>query len=512
MKNANILLLFFSGSLVFAFNCSETGAPPNGELLAHQHCASCHQFVAPDALPQEIWASGILPNMGYRLGIIDDKSAYDSLFLQGLDKSTANERGIYPQDPQLSDEEWDAIKGFYLGNSPIQATPNSKVDTLSVTDRFEVKRSAYTRRPPLTTMVQIVEGTESVILADGKSNVNALIFLDGDLEKEEQVPIAQNPIQFFPYDDGMAMLSSGKNIYPNDHQQGSFEKIYRSHPGKSFDRSSILADKLRRPVHVNEVDLDRDGNSEWIICEFGHNLGHVSMYSDQFSQSKVILDLPGALKSVSFDLNGDGWKDVLILVSQGREGIVYLHNSEGVLEPPVYLLEFSPLMGSTYFDLVDFDMDGDLDIIYTCGDNADKSPVLKSHHGIYIFLQGENQTFVKDFFYPMPGAYKALALNLDEDTDLEIAAISFFPDYASLALPFVLLDKVDSNYVATTISDPNQGRWMVMDAGDFEGDGDIDIVLGSFVRFYPSGDQSGLFQRWIESSPAALLLKNKTHH
>ena len=54
------------------------------------------------------------------------------------------------------------------------------------------------------------------------------------------------------------------------------------------------------------------------------------------------------------------------------------------------LLRFPPVYGSSSFQLVDFNNDGKPDILYTSGDNSDYSKVLKSFHGVYIFLnQGD---------------------------------------------------------------------------------------------------------------------------
>jgi hypothetical protein len=36
-----------------------------------------------------------------------------------------------------------------------------------------------------------------------------------------------------------------------------------------------------------------------------------------------------------------------------------------------------------------------------------------------------------------------------------------------------------------------------MDAGDMDADGDIDLVLGSFVYFLPQGDTTGLGKKWL---------------
>jgi hypothetical protein len=53
---------------------------------------------------------------------------------------------------------------------------------------------------------------------------------------------------------------------------------------------------------------------------------------------------------------------------------------------------------------------------------------------------------------------------------------------------------------------------MVMDANDLDHDGDIDIALGAFVSFYPEGDTTGLYERWIEESPSVVLLENTVNY
>ena len=53
-----------------------------------------------------------------------------------------------------------------------------------------------------------------------------------------------------------------------------------------------------------------------------------------------------------------------------------------------------------------------------------------------------------------------------------------------------------------------EGRWLTMDVGDLDGDGDPDVVLGA--GYIPAGiPRRSLFDRQIRSGPHVLVLKNK---
>jgi hypothetical protein len=47
-----------------------------------------------------------------------------------------------------------------------------------------------------------------------------------------------------------------------------------------------------------------------------------------------------------------------------------------------------------------------------------------------------------------------------------------------------------------------------MDAGDLDGDQDLDLMLGSNIGFSPQHDTTGLFQRWVDDSPSFVFLEN----
>jgi hypothetical protein len=264
-----------------------------------------------------------------------------------------------------------------------------------------------------------------------------------------------------------------------------------------------------RPVQITSADLNNDGKEDYLVCEFGNLVGELCWMENKGNgkfEKHVLRPFPGAIKAYINDYNHDGLPDIWVLFAQGEEGLFLFTNKGNGNFDSKELLRFPPVYGSSYFELADFNKDGYPDIVYTCGDNADFSGVLKPYHGVYIFLNDKTNHFEQKYFFPINGCFKAMARDFDGDGDLDIAAISFFADYEHQPQEsFVYLENEGNfDFKPYSFAEANSGRWLTMDAGDIDGDGKIDLILGNFSLL---GTIVKSNNNW-KQAPPFLILKN----
>jgi hypothetical protein len=217
------------------------------------------------------------------------------------------------------------------------------------------------------------------------------------------------------------------------------------------------------------------------------------------------------VKSVVHDFNHDGRQDIAVLMAQEQETLyLLLNDGNGQFSTNHIVFTKPPIYGHTGFEVVDFNKDGLEDFLVTNGDNGEYPSPAKRYHGIRLYLNRGNLRFEESWFFPLNGAFCAKARDFDGDGDLDIAAISFFPDYEkSPRESFVYLEnKGNMQFTASTFEQCIAGRWLVMDAGDLDGDGDIDLVLGAYING-PSAVPAWLKRDWDRYAPSILVLRNK---
>ena len=108
----------------------------------------------------------------------------------------------------------------------------------------------------------------------------------------------------------------------------------------------------------------------------------------------------------------------------------------------------------------------------------------------------------------MNGCYKAVARDFDGDGDLDIAAISFFPDLGHQPEEgWVYLENEGGyDFQPYSLPETEKGKWLTMDVADLDGDGKPDIVLGNFSLHAPV-TKAGID---VKKGPPFLVLKNRS--
>ena len=478
------LLPFFNSCKTYHRNASHADVSASsikkGDELARVYCQSCHQFPDPFLLDSKHWEKGVLPEMGPRLGITNfGFEIYPTVHDQFIGKD------FYPSRPLLSLNEWQDILDYYEATSPDSLPPQKRSMAIQTgLPLFTVEIPDIHFLKPATCYVKIntSDSVHPIVFSDAfKQNI---YFVNRNLIITDSV-MGTGPVVDIDYLENHLLACNigklnpnngkfGKGLFINDHADGGFQKD-----------TSLTIDSLQRPVQIIAADLNNDGKTDYLVCEFGFMTGQLSWFENMGNnkfQKHIIRNVPGAIKVYLQDANHDGLPDIWALFAQGDEGIFLFTNKGHGNFDQEEVLKFPPIYGSSSFELADFNKDGYPDIVYTCGDNADYSQVLKPYHGVYIFMNDKTNHFTQKYFYPINGCYKAIARDFDGDGNLDIATISYFADYARQPEEsFVYLKNTGNmEFKPYSFQQAGMGRWLTMDAGDIDGDGKLDLILGNF--------------------------------
>ncbi|MBX2826758.1 MAG: VCBS repeat-containing protein [Flavobacteriaceae bacterium] len=502
MKKLLPFLLF-----LFFFACKEAHEEtpkkkPNGETLAKNLCISCHAYPEPSLLDKETWENYMLPRMGYMYGIYKSTEEREALFENNEGGSILKERNLFPPTPQIDSLDWEAIKHFYLSNAPDSLPRLPKKNISKTLDQFNVIIPNQKVQVPSSTMAYFSE--EGMIYL-GDAMTKSFSVFSGDLELLSTGNVQEGAVSL--YDDSETFwLTVMGSFAPTDAPLGLIAKLPKN-PGVP---ASVPITGLQRPVHSSYADLDNDGDEDIVVCEFGKWTGSLSFFRNEGATytKEIMHPQPGAIKAYVKDMNGDGFEDVVALFAQGDEGIDIFYNDGVGNFDRKRVLTFSPSMGGSFMKLIDYNDDGFLDILYTAGDNADYKPVMKPWHGVYVFLNDGENNFEQHRFWHLNGAYNAVVEDFDADGDKDLAAISFFPDWVNTPEESFVYFQNDGEgeYLMFTFPEVNIGRWVVMDASDYDKDGDLDLILGSLA--FEVVPKMGYIEQWVKDGIPFVILEN----
>jgi hypothetical protein len=456
-------------------------APPKpshltGKELAEIHCGSCHQQPQPDMLEKAAWQRGVLPEMEYHMGF---KSLAGKLYSMDAENLPAMiESGMFPSKPIIVEEDWQKIIQYYVTNAPEKALPQPKKEPVKPNlQHFNAKNFPPTEGGvlPLITLVKIDKVRHLLYIAQRE---RAWVdILNSEFKKIDSIKVETSISDIQLRGEERYILEMGI-MDPNDLKKGKLLKM------NTQNQIETLIDSLQRPVHLNIWDINQDGTEDFIICNYGNYMGNLSWYDGKTLEENRLSSLPGARLTHIKDMNNDGLPDIVALFCQARERVSIFYNKGQNNFKEDVVLEFPPVYGSSYLDLADMTGDGLTDIIYSNGDNADYSMVLKSFHGVRIFANDGQNRFAERYFYPIHGAGKVMVRDFDKDGDLDMASIAFFPDMQQKPNEGFLFfeNKGVLKFSVSTFPESARGKWLVMDVGDMDGDSFEDIIIGNFLK------------------------------
>lgn len=477
-----------------------------GKQLAIKYCSSCHLFPNPSLLDKKTWVNKVLPNMGWRLGIrAKNEDPYADIIPE--ERALMRQLNTYPDKPVITSTDWKKIVQYFEQEAPEIPLPQKEHNSISNTlPLFSSRYIAFDDKIlPKTTMLKFDSISNELFAGDAG---NKLYILNNHFEFKSAWNVESPPVDIdFPRSEPPRLLTIG-SVSPSDQKNGrlvTFDTTF------SLQYPAVNIDQLPRPVQFTYADLDMDGKQDVIVCGFGNNAGGLVWYSDcKMTAENVLSYMPGARRVEVGDFNKDGKPDVMVLMAQAWEEVVIWYNQGKGKFKEKKLLRFSPVFGASYFELADFNKDGYPDILLTNGDNWDYSRINKNYHGVRIYLNDGKYNFKEQWFFPLYGASKAVAGDFDNDGDIDIAAISFYNNLDDPANGFVYFSNEGNfNFKPFSLPSAASGKWLTMETGDFDHDGDIDIALGSY--FHNIEEMSSLLGIVdLASFPQLLVLTNHT--
>jgi len=431
--------------------------------LAEKYCTACHLAAAPDTITREHWAE-----------------------LFGLMGTWMGERQM-----PIVEDEYRELLDHYLANSPatMAPIPDDLEESRLVFERGEIGVECTEDRPKITN-VNITDldgdGKKDILVCDDVAGRVSWLRIEDGSWNEVYLADIITPVKTTVFDfngDGHKdiVVASLGFISPTDDPIGSVWLLINR--GDMTFEPMPLVGEIARVADVQPADFNGDGKIDFIVAMFGWRKSGGLMWLEQVTPTLFlqheIAGVNGAMQVEVLDYDGDGHLDFIALFSQEHESLVLFRNDgNGLFESEVLYRAPHPAYGTSGFQLVDLDRDGDLDILVTNGDMMDEISIPKPYHGLR-WLENIDGVFHPRDLIRMTGAYAARAHDMNGDGHLDIVLSSLNFTWGESDAPSLIWLENDGllNFTASKIV-YSPTNLATMDVGDINHDGLPDIIVG----------------------------------
>ncbi|MEJ6562042.1 MAG: FG-GAP-like repeat-containing protein [Akkermansiaceae bacterium] len=413
----------------------------------------------------------------------------------------------------MSLEDLRKVLKYYQASAPEEPQPiEGAAMPYPESPLFRPREEVFLPRSGQITSLKFDEKKKHLYVADGEAHAVWVFSPKGEV-LEVHPTMGTEAIDILVREDGFECTLVGHLKWA--HENGGVMKTVLPKEGKPS--STTLVTGLPRTAHSSRGDLNGDGREDILTSGFGSGFkgglfAHF-LQSDGTYLQRNLWEMNGFLQGEIEDLDGDGDLDILTMRAQGMHMLAWLENDGSGTFTNHLIWNEKASYGANGFIYQDMNGDGRKDLIVYCGNNMEmRNPPVRPYHGIFVYENLGAMRFKQAAFQALPGAVSAVVRDFDHDGQLDIAAISSCPDWrADSPTSFVLMRGAGGLHFTTQkVAVTDGGMWMAIEAGDLDGDGDQDLILGLNVFPPPATLEENLvrLKKATAEKPTIMVLEN----